>query len=196
MFFKKWMNKSTVVGSQGEILPPSDRHSGWMELKGITLSNEERVKVTPACPTLCDPIEYSPWNSPGWNTSVGSLSLLQGIFSTQGPNPGLWHCRWILYQLSHQDQGSNVPHCSTPFLWNSRYGKVSGVSMKKFMTPDCWGGRREPWVVLDQSGTLVVLMATWIRVYGKFPQDYTPNKRQPTKIWQVQTRTVLESPEW
>ena len=45
---------------------------------------------------------YSPWNSPGQNTGVGTLSLLQGIFPTQGLNPGLPHCRWILYQLSHQ----------------------------------------------------------------------------------------------
>ena len=45
---------------------------------------------------------YSPWNSPGQNTGVGSLSLLQGIFSTQGSNPGLPHCRQILYQLSRR----------------------------------------------------------------------------------------------
>ena len=45
---------------------------------------------------------YSPWNSPGQNTGVGSLSLLQGIFPTQGSNPGHSHCRWILYQLIHQ----------------------------------------------------------------------------------------------
>ena len=45
---------------------------------------------------------YSPWNSPGQNTGVGSLSFLQGIFQTQGLNPGLSHCRWIHYQLSHQ----------------------------------------------------------------------------------------------
>ena len=45
---------------------------------------------------------YSPWNSPGQNTRVGSLSILQGIFPTQGSNPGLPHCRWILYQLSHR----------------------------------------------------------------------------------------------
>ena len=43
-----------------------------------------------------------PWNSAGHNTWVGSLSLLQGIFPTQGSNPGLLHCRWILSQLSHQ----------------------------------------------------------------------------------------------
>ena len=39
-------------------------------------------------------------NSPGQNTRMGSLSLLQGIFPTQGSNIGLQHCRWILYQLS------------------------------------------------------------------------------------------------
>ena len=45
---------------------------------------------------------YSPWNSPGQNTGVGSLSLLQGIFPTQGSNPGLPHHRRILYHLSHE----------------------------------------------------------------------------------------------
>ena len=45
---------------------------------------------------------YSPWNSPGQNTGVGSLSLLQGIFPTRGSNPGLLHCGQILYQLSHK----------------------------------------------------------------------------------------------
>ena len=45
---------------------------------------------------------YSPWNSPGQNTGVGSCSLLQGIFQTQGSNPGLPHSRWIPCQLSHQ----------------------------------------------------------------------------------------------
>ena len=45
---------------------------------------------------------YSPWNSPGQNTGVGSHSLLQGIFPTQGLNPGLLHCTQILYRLSHQ----------------------------------------------------------------------------------------------
>ena len=46
---------------------------------------------------------YSPWNSPGQNTGGGSLYLLQGAFPTQGSNPGLPHCRWILYQLSHRE---------------------------------------------------------------------------------------------
>ena len=45
---------------------------------------------------------YSPWNSPGQNTGVGSLFLLHGIFPAQGLNPGLPCCRQILYQLSHK----------------------------------------------------------------------------------------------
>ena len=44
----------------------------------------------------------NPWNSPGQNTGVDSLSLLQGIFPTQELNPGFQHCRRILYQLSHK----------------------------------------------------------------------------------------------
>ena len=47
-------------------------------------------------------IQYSSWNSPGQNSGVGSLSLLQGIFPTQGLNPGLSHGRKILYQPSHK----------------------------------------------------------------------------------------------
>ena len=46
---------------------------------------------------------YSPWNSLGQNTGVGCHALLQGIFATQGSNPGLLHCRQSLYQLSHKE---------------------------------------------------------------------------------------------
>ena len=60
-----------------------------------------KVKVTQLCLTFCDTMDY-PWNSPGQNTGVGNLSLLQGIFPTQGLNPGLSHGRRILYQLSHK----------------------------------------------------------------------------------------------
>ena len=45
---------------------------------------------------------HSPWNSPGQNTGMGSLSLLQQIFPTQELNWGLLHCRQILYQLSYE----------------------------------------------------------------------------------------------
>ena len=46
---------------------------------------------------------YSPWNSPDQNTGMGILSLLKGILPTQGSNPGLSNCRWILYQLSQRE---------------------------------------------------------------------------------------------
>ena len=59
--------------------------------------------VTQLCHTLCNPMDYSQpgfsvhGDSPGKNTGVGCHALLQGIFPTQGLNPGLRHCRWILY---------------------------------------------------------------------------------------------------
>ena len=45
---------------------------------------------------------YSPWNSLGQNTGMGSLALLQWVSPTQELNRGLLHCRRILYQLSYQ----------------------------------------------------------------------------------------------
>ena len=64
--------------------------------------------VAQSCPTLYDPMDCSPpgasvyRDSPGKNTGVGCHALFQGIFPTQGSNPGLPHCRWILYHLSHK----------------------------------------------------------------------------------------------
>ena len=63
--------------------------------------------VAQACQTLCDPIDsnspgYSVHrDSPGQNTGVGCQALLHEIFLIQGLNPGLPHCRWVLYCLRH-----------------------------------------------------------------------------------------------
>ena len=60
-------------------------------------------------------MDYSPpgssahGDSPGKNTGVGCHFLLQGIFPTQGSNPGLPHCRQILYRLSHQGSPYSYP---------------------------------------------------------------------------------------
>ena len=62
--------------------------------------NETKFLLLGACDHM--DYTYSSWNSPGQNTGVGSLSLLQGIFPTQGLNPGLLHCRLILYQLNYK----------------------------------------------------------------------------------------------
>ena len=48
-----------------------------------------KVKVDQLCLTPYNPMDYSPWNSPGQNTGMGSLSLLQRIFPTQGSNPNI-----------------------------------------------------------------------------------------------------------
>ena len=62
-----------------------------------------KVKVIQLCPTLCDPKAYTVHGIlQARMLEWGSLSLLQGIFPTQGLNPHLPHCRWILYQLSHK----------------------------------------------------------------------------------------------
>ena len=73
--------------------------------------------VAQSCPTLCDPKDCSPpgfsvhGDSPGKNTEMGCHALLQGIFPTQGSNPGLLHCRWILYHWSHYLISKNCfPH--------------------------------------------------------------------------------------
>ena len=67
-----------------------------------------RCLVAQSSPILCDPMDCSLpgssvyGDSPGKNTGVDGHALLQGIFPTQGSNPGLPHCRQILYRLSHQ----------------------------------------------------------------------------------------------
>ena len=73
-----------------------------------------KVKVTQSCPTLVT--LYSPWNSPGQNTGVGSLSLLQGIFPTKGSNQGLLHCRQILSHLSHQGGPKSLVRTMNKYL--------------------------------------------------------------------------------
>ena len=67
------------------------------------------------CSVVSDALQphglYSPWNSPGQNTGVGSLFLLQGIFLSQGSNPGLLYCRQILHHLSHKGSPSKSEAC-------------------------------------------------------------------------------------
>ena len=72
------------------LMPPWSEVKKWSESLLIVSDSLQRYGL------------YSWWNSPGQNTGVGSLSLLQRIFSTQGSNPGLPHCGQILYLLSHQ----------------------------------------------------------------------------------------------
>ena len=75
--------------------------------------------------TLCNAMDCSPpespvhGDSPGKNTGVGCYALLQGIFPTQGSKPGLQHCRWILYLLSHQGSPRILKWVAHPFYRGS-----------------------------------------------------------------------------
>ena len=81
--------------------------------------------VVQSCLTLCDPMDCSPpgssdlGDSPGKNPGVGYHALLQGIFPTQGLNPGFLHCRWILYHLSHQESSRILGWVAYPFYRGS-----------------------------------------------------------------------------
>ena len=101
---------------------------------------------------------YSPWNSPGQNTRVGSLSLLQGIFLTQESNQGLLHCRQILYQLSYQ--GSPVPFIAPDgIIWLAfaAQNAFQAGTEKRVGTGYCW----PIWQCLPQAGSLVPPLRRW-----------------------------------
>ena len=77
--------------------------------------------VAQSCLTLCNHMDCSlpgssvHGDSPGKNTRMGCHALLQGIFPTQRSNPGLLHCRWILYQLSQQRSPTILEWVAYPF---------------------------------------------------------------------------------
>ena len=85
---------------------------------------------------------HSPWNSPGQNTGVGSLFLLQGIFPTQGSNPGLLHCLEILYELSHQWSPGILEWVAYPFSSGSSWPRNQpGVSCIASRFSTSWATR-------------------------------------------------------
>ena len=106
--------------------------------------------VTQLCLTLCTPMDCRPPGSsvhaasPGKNTRVGCHDLLQGIFLTQQLNPGLLHCRWILYCLSHQgsfllrDLGTTKMHLLRAFQVGEKFQRH-------------WGSHHPPCVPLDRG---------------------------------------------
>ena len=77
--------------------------------------------VAQSCPILFNPMDYSPpgfsvhGNSPGKNIGVGCHAFLQEIFPTQGFNPGLLHCKWVLYHLIHQGNPRILDWIPDPF---------------------------------------------------------------------------------
>ena len=118
---------------------------------------------------------YSPWNSPGQNTGVGSLSLLQGICPTQGSNPGFLHYRQILYQLSHKgSQSEKATNSMIPFIRHSGKGKtIETVKSLAFATSSEggeWGMNTWRIGAFEDSGMLLHGMVdTWRYAFVKIP---------------------------
>ena len=118
---------------------------------------------------------YSPWDFLGQNTGVGSCSLLQGIFPTQGSNPNLPHCRQILYQLELPGKPRIMEWVAYPFFrgsfWPRNWTRVSCIAGGFFTSWDTkhshWGLERyqeHSFVVADSSSAFPTLMYTsWKR---------------------------------
>ena len=97
----------------------------WLMLR-LSLDESEKWK---SCQIICDPMDYTVLGSLQGrkNTGVGSLSLPQGIFPTQRSNPGLPHCRQILYQLSHQGSPRILEWVAYPFSRGYSWPRKSPV---------------------------------------------------------------------
>ena len=98
--FALWFPKAQAHNSRYRFLEPS-----LIKMQQNQKGGES--EVAQSCPTLRPhglwPTRLlCPWGFPGKSAAVGSHSLLQGIFPTQGWNLGLLHCRQTLYHLSHQ----------------------------------------------------------------------------------------------
>ena len=108
------------------------RYAGYEGQKKV------KVKVTQSSLTLKPHELYSPWNSPSQNTGVVSLSLLQGVFPTQGSNPGHLYCRWTFYQLSHNGSPRILEWVAYPFSrrssWPKNWTRVSCIADGVFAT--------------------------------------------------------------
>ena len=110
---------------------------------------------------------YSPWNSPGQNIGVGSLSLPQGIFPTQESNPGLLHCRQILHQLSHKGSWGKLMEVGCYFSKTCLCRPILGLSVSSWLFS--WGGReeaenvhKENFLVSFQAGRVRAKSCFWI----------------------------------
>ena len=111
------MTKPTAILWNG--WPPTNKNK-W---------KKKKWSESESCSVVSDSLRphglHGPRNSPGQNTGVGGYSLLQGIFPTQGSNPGLPHCRRILYNKMELGKLSPLSVAEFPHLWNWDDNKTS-----------------------------------------------------------------------
>ena len=95
------LNKTSWYINYLSVNRPWDKNT-YLENAEQVFFLESESEAAQSCPTLWDPVDcICLWDSPGKNAGVGCHALLQGIFPTQGLNPGLLHCRQILYSLTN-----------------------------------------------------------------------------------------------
>ena len=134
--------------------------------------------------TLCDPMDCSPPGSsvhvasPGKNTGVGCRVLLQGIFPTQGLNPGLPHCRWILYHLSHQGSPRTLEWvaypCSRESSQSRNWTGVSWIAGRFFTSwaprqahPGLYHSKNQPFHHLLLNPTPSFILHIFVFLFGR-----------------------------
>ena len=109
---------------------------------------------------------YSPWKSLGQNTEMGSLSLLQGVFPTQGLNTGLLHCRLILYQLNYKGSPRILEWVAYPFFsgpsWLRNQTGVSCIAGRFFKS---WAVREAQFSTIEDTS------------WAKFQLKPTPQRK-------------------
>ena len=128
---------------------------------------------------------YSPWNSPDQNTGMGSLSLLQGIFPTQGSKPGLPHCRPILYQLSHKGSpGSRPPIYSLSLTHDVPATRAcstwAALASFQFQLPKLSTASEAFYLLIFPSQMLFPrLLSGWLRLTLQIFTSWYPRLKQP-----------------
>ena len=127
----------------------------------------------------------SPWDFPGKNAGVGCRFLLQGIFLTQGSNPGLLHCRQTLYRLSYQE---------SPY---------KGLECKSRKSRNTWSNRQiRPWNMQSSRAKSNRVLPREHTGHSKHPLPATQEKTLHMDItrWStlksVSTNYILCSQRW
>ena len=149
------------------------------------------AKLIQLCLTLCDPKDHSlpgssvHGHSPGKNTGASCHALFQGFFSTQGSNPGLLHCRWILYYLNYHESLRILDWVAYPFSKGSSWPRNwTGVpALKADSLPSELSGKPHKCVYYMQNVFLTVMLKVfWMPLSRQFTlvwllSDYTYSKR-------------------
>ena len=144
----------------------------WMNrISLITTHLPKTDKVKVSCLAMSDSLQphilHSPWNSPGQNTAVGSLSVLQGIFPTQGSNPGLLHCRCILLPAEPQGKPKNTGVGSLTLLqwiFPTQESNQSLLHYRQILYElSCQGGPRDR--QLNSNHKEIIRRTYWVTTY-------------------------------